>query len=64
MDPSTSLSRRSILRLIPAAAVAGTAVVLSAKEALAKDSQPARNREHSAEAMQAPRGHRSIIGVL
>ncbi|MFK0009017.1 hypothetical protein ACIQTZ_18400 [Paenarthrobacter sp. NPDC090520] len=64
MNQPSSLSRRSILRLFPAAAVAGAAVVLSAREALAKDSAPARNQDHSAEAMQAPRGHRSIIGVL
>ncbi|MFF1831231.1 hypothetical protein [Paenarthrobacter sp. NPDC058040] len=63
MDPSPSLSRRSILRLIPAAAVAATAVVLSAKEALAKDNPAAGNQQPPA-ATPAAQGHRAIIGVL
>ncbi len=63
MDPAQSpyLSRRSILRLIPAAAVAGTAVVLSAKEAMAKS--PAQQLPATGGAQAAP-GHRGIIGVL
>ncbi|WP_144661468.1 hypothetical protein [Paenarthrobacter nicotinovorans] len=60
MDPSLPLSRRSILRLIPAAAVAATAVVLSAKEALAKE--PAQQAV-AAETPAGP-GHRAIIGML
>lgn len=63
MDPSPSLSRRSILRLFPAAAVAATAVVFSAKEALAKGN-PAAESQQPAAATQAAQGHRAIIGVL
>ncbi|MCP2049519.1 UNVERIFIED_ORG: hypothetical protein J3D58_003591 [Paenarthrobacter nicotinovorans] len=63
MDPTPAPhpSRRSILRLIPAAAVAGTAVVLSAKEAMAKGSP---QQVPAAGAAQAAPGHRAIIGVL
>lgn len=64
MDPTPSLSRRSILRLFPAAAVAATAVVLSAKEALAKDNPQARNQHPAVAATEAGPGHRAIIGVL
>lgn len=58
-SPSPSLSRRSILRLIPAAAVAASAVVLSAKEAMAKEPALQAAPEHP-----AVHGHRAIIGML
>ncbi|MFC8039523.1 hypothetical protein ACFUOZ_09235 [Paenarthrobacter sp. NPDC057355] len=60
MDPSLPLSRRSILRLIPAAAVAATAVVLSAKEALAKEP----TQQAVAPETPTTTGHRAIIGML
>ncbi|WP_347108867.1 hypothetical protein AAHB33_18795 [Paenarthrobacter sp. S56] len=64
MDPSRSLSRRSILRLLPAAAVSAAVVVLSAKEALAKEKPRTAIQQAAVPATQAVPGHRAIIGVL
>ena len=64
MNQAQSLSRRSILRVFPAAAVTAAAVVLSAQEALAKDKPKLLNQEQPAEAAQAVHGHRAIIGML
>ncbi|MCW3767473.1 MULTISPECIES: hypothetical protein [Paenarthrobacter] len=64
MNPSEPLSRRSILRLFPAAALSATAVVLSAKEALAKNKPDTPNPHQSQGSTQAAQGHRAIIGML
>ncbi|MEV7605660.1 hypothetical protein AB0N65_09495 [Paenarthrobacter sp. NPDC089322] len=69
MNPGT-VSRRSILRLIPAAAAACTVVVMSAEGALArKAAQKAAENRHPAKPAdvkgpQATPNHRGIIGLL
>lgn len=60
MKPSPTLSRRSILRMFPAAAAAATVVVLSANQAAAQ----ARVPQQTADAGLPPQGHRHLIGVL
>jgi hypothetical protein len=50
--------------LIPAAALSATAVVLSAKEALAKNKPDAPKKRENAGNPQAAQGHRAIIGML
>ncbi|MET3905649.1 hypothetical protein [Paenarthrobacter sp. 4246] len=60
MNPPPTISRRSILRMFPAAAVTAAVVVLSANQATAQTPVP----DHNVNPAPSSPGHRAIIGVL